>query len=244
MKQLIIFQILVVALLISCSDDKITSPKPDKFNYNFTFEIGNEGWIGDFADYPNSDNVEQFYEFIYEHSKLPKPLSQDIYALKQSGNNHSDDLFMFVKRKIDGLEPNTNYSISFDFQIASNAPNESVGVGGSPGTSVFIKAGASTIEPKKVLDDSNYYIMNIDKSNQKNSGEDMILIGDFANGSNKNEYALKSFDCPNLISVDSDAHGRLWLIIGTDSGFEATTTIYYNFINIELDKNEVVKQSN
>jgi hypothetical protein len=27
----------------------------------------------------------------------------------------------------------------------------------------------------------------------------------------------------------------LWLIIGTDSGFESTTTIYYNSVKIQLD---------
>ena len=69
--------------------------------------------------------------------------------MKQSGNSHSDDLLMFVKRKLTGLTPNQTYQATFDIQIATNTADDCVGVGGSPGENVYIKAGMTENEPIK-----------------------------------------------------------------------------------------------
>jgi hypothetical protein len=166
---------------------------------------------------------------------LPNPLNTNDGALRQSGTNRSDDLFMFAKKKINGLEPNRTYTISIEIEIATNAPSGSVGVGGPPGEGVAIKAGASTIEPVKVINNTdNHYRMNIDKGNQGTDGPTIKLIGDFANGTNSNNYRLKRLSTSSPVSVQSNANGELWLIVGTDSGFEANTTIYYNSIKAIL----------
>jgi len=198
----------------------------------FDFANGLEGWQGDFADYP-ADNPE-FYELVFEHSTLPSPLDQKSGAIKQSGNNHSDDLFMFVKKKISGLTPNQNYGIKYTIEFASDVPDGSFGVGGSPGEAVTIKVGASQLEPKKVLQSDNYYRMNIDIGNQTNGGKDMMVLGDFSNDTQQAEYRLKTLIQAAYFEIQADANGEFWLIIGTDSGFESTTTIYYNKINIEF----------
>lgn len=75
--------------------------------------------------------------------------------------------------------------------------------------------------------------MNIDKKNQSQSGNDMIVIGNFANETNKNTYALKSLSNASQ-KVSANDEGKLWLIAGTDSGFEGKTTIYYNRIRAIL----------
>jgi len=59
--------------------------------------------------------------------------------------NRSDDLFLFLKRRLgpeDGLRPNQTYQVFFDLVFASNAPSNCGGVGGSPGESVYLKAGS------------------------------------------------------------------------------------------------------
>ncbi len=217
--------------LVGCrEDDNLISPLQE-FTFNFTNNA--EGWAGDFADYPNEQNVEKFYELEFSHSKLPSPLNNSEGALRHSGNNHSDDLFMFVKKKLTGLEPNINYKIDIEIEIATNAASGLAGIGGSPGEGVFIKAGATTIEPMKVLDNSdNHYRMNIDKDNQGNGGTDMKLIGDFSNGTNLNVYKLKILKTTSPVNVMSNSNGEVWIIVGTDSGFEGTTTIYYNRITV------------
>lgn len=218
---------------IGCENDDENLIKPKTFTYEFM--IDSEAWVGDFADYPNDPNVEDFYKLEFSHSSLPNPLNADEGALRQSGRNHSDDLFMFVKRKITELEPNTKYNIDIEIEFATNAASGSVGVGGSPGESVFIKAGASTKEPLKILNDSdNHYRMNIDKGNQSQGGIHMDVIGDFANGTESNNYKLKVLHTLDHVNVMSNSRGELWLIVGTDSGFEATTTIYYNQITVNI----------
>lgn len=225
--------IVAVALLIaffSCKDKNLD--QPPLMEYSYDFATGTDGWTGDFADYPVGE--EEFYELVFEHDTLPHPLDQSQFALKLSGNNHSDDLFMFAKKKVSGLEPNTVYYVTFTLEFATNVPDGSMGAGGSPGESVYVKAGASVTEPKKVIDQDNFYRMNIDKNNQSQNGDDMVVIGNFANGTDEAVYTLKTVSNEKPFRVTSDDFGNLWLIIGTDSGFEATTTIYYNKVKAEF----------
>lgn len=225
--------LLVGIIFTACDkDDETTNPVVFKFD----FQSGTEDWIGDFADYPNLPNVEDYYQFEFLHTTLPSPLNSSKGAIRQSGDNHSDDLFMFVKKKITGLKPNTNYNIELEVEFATNVASGANGVGGAPGESVFIKAGATTNEPMKVLNVSeNFYRMNIDKGNQSQDGANMKLIGDFANGTDLFVYKLKVLSTTNPINVTSNSNGELWVIVGTDSGFEATTTIYYNSIKVSAN---------
>jgi hypothetical protein len=224
--------VLNIAFVTGCKKTENASPSTQ---VNFTFQTDNEGWVGDFADYPNENNVDIFYALDFLHSSLPAPLNTTDGALKQSGNNHSDDLFMFVKKKIAGLSPNKNYSVSIEIQLASDAPENVGGIGGGPSESVYIKAGASTIEPVKVLQGSdNYYRINIDKGNQSQGGVNMKSIGNFSNGTGLAVYKLKTLTTPSPVNVTSNANGEIWLIIGTDSGFEGPTTIYYNSIKATI----------
>lgn len=140
--------VLLLALVISsCSndDDDASGVKPVELNFDFRTDL--EGWQGDFADYPVGE--ETFYELDVTYSKLPEPLDQDQNAIKQVGNNHSDDLFMFLKRKVTGLQPGQQYDVTFAIEFATDAADNSFGVGGSPGSSVYIKAGATQMEPKR-----------------------------------------------------------------------------------------------
>jgi len=226
----------LLTLFSSCKQDEAT-PAPE--NLTYTFEAGSEGWEGGFADYPNDAGVEEFYEFAFSHSNLPEPLDISRGALMQSGSNRSDDLFMFVKRKLTGLSPSQNYQVSIEVEFATDAASGAMGIGGPPGEAVYLKAGASSQEPVKVLDNAdNHFRMNIDKGNQSVDGQDMKNIGDFANGTEKFEYTLKSLRMASPLLVRTNADGELWVIVGTDSGFEGITTIYYNRIQVEIEEVE------
>ena len=222
--------ILMFLALTSCSDDDDSSNPGASYILSTNFQTDADGWEADFADYPKDE--EAFYELEHEISALPEPLDGGKKSLKQSGNNHSDDLFMFIKRKITDLEPNREYELFFSLEFASNAPEGSFGVGGSPASSVYIKAGASQEEPVKVIDASESYIMNIDKGNQATEGKDMINLGDFSNGTESNTYKLKTLKNTKPFISKADENGDLWVVFGVDSGFEATTTIYYSNISI------------
>ena len=199
--------------------------------YSYDFIGGYDGWIGDFADYPLLAD-SNLYQLEYTRTTLPAPLNTSKYALKIAGTNRSDDLFMFIKRKITGLIPNTTYQLQVQVDFASNAPTNAVGVGGPPGEAVYMKAGATITEPNKIIIGSDYR-MNIDKGNQSVPGVDMGRIGHIGVSDTTTEFTLiNRNNTANLFTITTDANGEVWVCIGTDSGFEGRTTLYYNQITL------------
>jgi len=213
-------------------DSSTTLPENPENRLSYDFSVDAEGWSGGFSDY--AEERQAIYELRFEHTTLPAPLDQTEGALLLSGNNHSDDLFMYLKHKIDGLEPGRSYALQFEVEFASNVADGMIGVGGSPGEGVIVKAGAVPYEPMAELDAQGWYRMNIDKGNQNNGGSDMAVIGDFSNDTPDNLYALKTVKSSEPFTAVANEKGELWVIVGTDSGFEATTTIYYNSISFTL----------
>lgn len=229
---LLIALILVAATLLSPSRVLAQHGTPDEFT--FDFETDAQGWTVGFADLP-VDYDQSIYELAHEHRPLPNSLiGSGIYV---QGHNRRDDLFMFLKRQVDGLRPSAVYAVSVTVDLATNVSTGLVGIGGSPGESVFVKAGASTVEPEALVDDSGYLRMNIDKGNQARGGESMAVLGNIAHPEEVNtEYRVKTLDNTDQpLSVTTDSEGRVWLIVGTDSGFEGLTGLYYARISYTLD---------
>jgi hypothetical protein len=221
------------ALLTGCSTQYEKS-----YQFTYTFSEDQEGWTAGFADLPADYDSAQFM-LDSGWGSLPSGLEGN--ALFLSGNNHSDDLFMFIQKQFTGLKPETTYQVQFDVELASNSPAGMMGIGGSPGESVYIKAGAVSHEPVVVSDSIDWLRLDIDKGNQASEGEDMINLGTIANPNidpetqTGDEYALMSLDNQFVpFQVTSDKEGNIWVIVGSDSGFEGATAVYYNSINITL----------
>jgi hypothetical protein len=217
---------------MSCKDDEEEIPT---HSFSYEFEEGSQGWVGGFADYP-ADWDENRFDFRFEHADLPEEVGLESKAMLISGTNISDDLFMFMKKEISGLRPDHEYLLRVEIELASQYPEESVGIGGSPGGSVYLKAGGSTAEPQAVPENGEIR-MNIDKGNQSQRGEQMVVTGTVGIPGEEFTYMLINRD--NLqqpVRVRSDASGSLWVIVGTDSGFEGTTTLFYNSIAISLEE--------
>jgi len=205
----------------------------------FDFRHDAQGWGADFAEYAPEMEDMQLEAGI---RPLPSELKIEGTGYYLQGVNHSDDLFMFLKRRLgsdDGVVPGQEYRIKFTIVFASNAPSGAVGIGGSPGESVYLKAGASTVEPEVYLDpDTGYYIMNIDKgSGNGEGGKAASVIGHIANGLSAEEnprYVSLKRQHEHEYTVTASPDGELWLLIGTDSGFEGLTGIYYQRIAVTL----------
>jgi hypothetical protein len=229
--------LIILIFACNCSSDD-NNPGISVYSASFDFSQSLDGWEADFTDLPSNKDDSSFYELTFAYTDLPANLGAK-KAIMLSGANHSDDLFMFIKRKISGLTPNTSYNIVFEVELASNAQRGSVGIGGSPGESVFLKAGASELEPKKVAQ-NNQYVLNIDKGNQSTNGNDAITLGDIAIPSTATHYTLitrtnaSPYTSPynQTFIAQSNSEGEIWLVIGTDSGFEGTTTVYYTKVNV------------
>lgn len=222
---------ILAVLSLGCKEDDDTARPVEAFSYDF--EQGFDGWQGGVADYPK-DWEQSRLEFVFIHDNLPAEINEDGMGVRISGRNLSDDLFMFMKKKITGLEPNHTYSVTFLIELASKYPEQSAGIGGSPGASVFLKAGGSTVEPIPV-EEGDDIRMNIDKGGQSQGGENMMVLGNIGIPGEEQVYQLiQRNNLQNPIQITTDNSGSLWLIIGTDSGFEGTTTLYYNTVDVEL----------
>jgi predicted small secreted protein len=198
----------------------------DTVGYDFQFSRGPQGWTALFADYP-ADN-EAIFDLVADYRALPEPLNTSQNALYIAGTNRSDDLWMQYKVPVT-LPANTTYLVSFEVQIATDVPSGCGGVGGAPGEGVTVKAGVSVIEPDRYLDGAGWWRMNVDKGSQTVGGEDAVVIGDLANSRPCDDgfaWELKQLQGPPM-TFTTDSTGRAWLFVGTDSGFEARSSVYY-----------------
>ncbi|MFW6289343.1 MAG: hypothetical protein ACOC0R_00130 [Mariniphaga sp.] len=220
---------LMLFLSFSCSDKNRQHPDPVELSWDFS--PGDEGWNGDFAGYPQGE--EALYELLFEHDTLPLPLDQDQHSLKLAGNNHNGDLFMFAKKRITGLDANAVYFVTFNIEFASNLPGDST-TQDSPGKQVYLAAGATPVEPQKVNGENNVYEMNIGTSNLSQNGEQMVVLGNFTNGTSQPDYALNAFENENPFRGVTNDKGELWVIIGIDSAWPAPITAYINRVKVEL----------
>jgi hypothetical protein len=193
------------------------------------FRTGGKGWLPGFADYSlkNGDLrmvAEQRKEGFYLQSM-----------------NRSDDLFMYLKKEIrqeDGLEPNHDYLVAFDIRFASNTPTGCVGVGGSPGDSVYLKAGATTDEPVTTLQGTEVHLTS-DKGQQSNGGRDAGVVSTIANGTTcegaDHPYIRVRKQYAHPTPVHTDERGSLWLMLGTDSGYEGLTGLYIESVTVRIN---------
>ncbi|QYU70918.1 hypothetical protein J4558_12740 [Leptolyngbya sp. 15MV] len=201
---------------------------------------GAEGFTADFAEYtPGMEQGDFGIRFLSDARRIPPPLDTRS-GLLVAGTNRSDDLFMYIYRPVTELTPGQRYRVDLEITFATNVPADCVGVGGSPGEGVLIKAGATNVVPAKRTE-NNLVVTNIDKGNQGRNGREMIVIGDFSGGGgtcNNGEYRLKSLSTSSppasgepppqdALLLTADNAGQLWIVIGTDSGFEGRTEIYY-----------------
>ena len=186
-------------------------------------------WVGVHSDY-TSDT--QPTDVVIKPRRLPGMFGG--HGLYTAGTNRSDDLFIYIKKKFTGFAPDRDYLLTFSVTFLTDAPTGCVGVGGAPGESVYLKAGAAPIEPVTVAVDSEYR-MNIDKGNQARGGKNAVMLGNIA-GTNTDcnrprlEWKTLASDAP--LMARSDATGALWVMFGIDSGFENFTEIYYRSATI------------
>ena len=202
---------------------------------SFDFSGSPQGFVAGFADYPPAD--ESIYALRSGHLPLPPATGASGMGLFISGINRSDDLFMYYKGRITGLTPATMYLAGFTMELATNAPSGCVGVGGAPGESVYLKAGITQEEPvgEPV---GGQLRTNIDKGNQANGGTDAVVLGNVANSRTCEqgpEYELKTVSSGGQeVMAETDSQGRLWLLFGSDSGFESLTALWYTRVDVSL----------
>lgn len=232
-----IFPVLLLAVIFvstaGAQRRRAIGPPPQTVVTNDDFRTGSAlGWEAGFCDYSpvQEESIERRVNLAPGEGFL------------LSGHNRSDDLFMFLTKRLttaDGIRPNQRYEVSFRIVLASQAGSGCAGIGGAPGESVYLKAGAWHVQPQVALDPvDDHYRLTVDKGNQAQGGPAASVAGNIANGS-----SLCSDDAPFVTIerthrhpyiVQSNALGEIWLLVGTDSGFEGKTTLFYHVIQATL----------
>lgn len=204
----------------------------------FVFERAALGFEAFFADLPkNHDN--SIYELAFRHAELPvaHQYKSGLYLI---GHNRSDDLLMSVTRAIDGLVPNTTYQISMEADVLTNTPSGCYGIGGPPGEAVFFKFGASSAKFDVTVDEEDNLRPNVDLGRQSNAGTHSIVVGDISNGlpcenEDNDRWMPKTLKSgQQLLTATTNSEGKLWVLAGTDSGFEGLTQYYITAIRLGL----------
>lgn len=200
--------------------------------YRFTTE--EPEWSTDFVDFPASQEAD--VAFIGEYRALPPGLGISGLAAYLSGNNISDDLFMFWKRPLTGLRPNGLYDVTIAVDFVTNHGRDCQ-VGNA--VSVWIKAGLVPGEPRRVLDGGNYYRLNVDKGQQANGSGNVLVMGDIRNGqpgcSATAPFAVnRHTSARHALRVRASEDGGFWVLFGTESGFESPHEIYFTRVRFDL----------
>lgn len=203
------------------------------------FAAGDQGWKALFSDYApdmtDSMELEDGVRSLPPESGLP---GTGFYI---QSNNRSDDVFMLLYRHIgvrDGVTPGAEYVVRYRITMASDAAAGCSGIGGAPAEGVTLKVGAADHEPTVVIEDGMFRAT-VDKGEQAEGGKDMTVAGDIANGADPSQCDAGRFQTftrmhEHPIPVTATAAGDLWLLIGTDSGYEGLTGLYYERIDVEL----------
>jgi hypothetical protein len=206
-----------------------------------TFESGADGFAADFADYPVEDTVADPTLYDLESGLADMPLAGGGQrGFRLAGTNRSDDLWMALVRRVDGLTPQATYAVAIEVDVASNVGSGCVGVGGAPGESLFIKAGASgDAVTEGVGDDGrNRVWLKPDKGNQSQVGADSVSLGNIATGLECGDETWVLLKRSGELEATADAAGAITLFVGTDSGFEGRTELFYDRLRFALTQQD------
>ncbi len=237
---------IILLVVIGFAPVALAQGTPSPMSISFDFRNGSLGWEAGFADYPPATDKNDLYELRAEIRSLPPELGVNGTGFYIQGNNRSDDLFMFLKRRLDsadGIVAGQTYQITFTLVFASAEQSGCFGVGGSPGDAVGLKAGATPAEPIAVLDNSTpsaWLRMNVGKGGGQRDYGDLAASGvsSIANGipcgSEPPKYISIQRNHQHTSLVNANSRGEIWLLVGTDSGYEGGTRLYYQRIDITL----------
>ena len=238
---LVLMMLAVVLAFTSCKDEETVEAKTvvidADFNKNADSGGAVDGWNAVFAEYP--DGEQEFYELASGIKNLPEPLDQTKKAFMLSGNNHSDALQMWLVKQLSGLAANAKFTIETEVELASKYPDGSVGIGGSPGSAVHLVSKFATEGYTLEKGKTEGYNVKLTLKKVESVPESVmeVELGDVSITSDQYVYKLitrKKSSSPNVVVTDNS--GKVWAIVGTWSGFEGISTLYYTRIRITLTR--------
>gem|GEM_PF-833104 len=240
---LVNFYFLSLLLLISpfllAGCDVLESDAPvTTFEYDFTQSDHN--WEAFISNYSNAD-LQQL-DFTTDYTNLPSPLSSSENAHFVHAENHPEGFKILYRKQIDGLEPFTPYQIRYTIRFATDVPSGCDEIGEPAGEDVRVLARSHVVKPDTTniqgFDFEN--ILNIQHLENPQTWLNESTIGDITNTrgcSESRQFEMKEIRTrSNFDSLTADSNGRVWLMFGTHTGYQGSTSLYYTYFKAEFEK--------
>lgn len=199
------------------------------------FRHAAQGWEAGFAELilQNGQIPYEGWDLRAGITPLPAETGWGGTGFLVTGNNFSDDLFMYLNREIstvEGLLPQTPYRLSFDLSFATSVPS-----GSGAQIPVGLWLGGAPREPAVTAVDG-FLVLNVDKTGGEVSGAGNIENGLDILELGQDAYAFRVVrrQHTRARAITTDEQGRIWLLVGTDSGFEGPTTVYFVKVEVRL----------
>lgn len=220
----------VVTIVFSITACQIEKGPLDLREIEFSFIDDANGWVPFFSDYPQG--AEEQYELEFAYTRLPEPLDTNLTAVKLAAVNPGRDLLSCMYVPVTGLIPNATYKVTFNLWIASNIAS------GGP-SDISIGVGALDTIPVNTLDASDFYRPSFEVDLQNGfSNDNMKVLGTLGATDTTTVYtpiSRNNYSQPMYFTTNSE--GKLFLLVGWDSGYEGKTAVYFKSVFVTLEYN-------
>lgn len=227
------------------ADDEILSPNQDSIRAAFfdtiiQFELDDtqQGWEGNFGSYISS--LEDSLNLVFDYVDLPSNFEVQGKALKWTGYNFQNTLFMYGWRKISNLTPNSKYVFSFDVGVGYQVEQGNEFALRDHEDKLNIKVGAINYQPQSEQDEVlGKTLVNFDKGVQQTiDGKDMIWLGEIVVGDLKYKDKISRNADQRLFEIQTNSNGEAWALVGVDSSVPLRHSIYFDTIILYIRKAE------
>jgi hypothetical protein len=214
--------------LIGCS-------KSEKQNnaISYSFQDNTQDWTGYFSgNFALTSLPENDSSLEFSNAAIPIA-NKKTKGLLLRADNYSNNIFMYVVKKIDSLnlKPNTTYNVNLTFDLATSIPSNLLEYGGTPGQTIYMKAAVLSTAPNITTYPNHPLIGNLSNEFINN----LENIGNIAKSDSSKDmsFEIKNFQYKATVTTDND--GCFWTLIGIDSQFEIPLELYISNIQIEAN---------
>jgi hypothetical protein len=220
--------VVAVVLLAGCLSAGDSS---NSIELPFDFNVVGENWTAGVSDVPAAQVGT--VNLTAELRALPAGLPSR-NALYLAGTNTTGSMFIFMEKRFTGLVPNLTYDAELAVEFASNIHQ---GCTTGIGTTTFIKAGASSVEPESE-EIQGVLRMIIDKGTGTSAG-DYTQLGDIRNGEigcpATGTWAIKTTAFrKQSLPVTTDNFGGFWLWVALESTAVGRPEVYFGGVILRL----------
>jgi hypothetical protein len=218
--------VLSTASLSACNNDDVETDTVVESD----FQENENGWTGHYALY--EDAHQDSISFLSGRRRLVSPLDTTRYGFKVEGKNVEDSLFLYVKKKLSGLNPSKTYFVYYSVDLSSGYP-DTINSAGRLGS---LKVGASANEPLIVKSGgASYNGVAINKGLWNVDGKEMVVLGNLSNTATTPGYKLIGYNNNTKpVAVTPNTQGEIWLCVGADTRFKGITSVLFDRIKVTV----------